>query len=404
MLSMNNFFFGASLSAHQSEGNNTHSDWWDFEEKTLKPAGKDVSGQATNHWEMYEEDFHLAHQIGHNATRLSLEWAKIEPEQGQINYDVINHYKRVFEALSKNNLTPFVTILHFTLPKWFADMGGFENRENIRHFSNYCKLIGNTFRDELKHIITINEPEIYAYHGYLIKKWPPLKGSWGLFNKIIKNLAIAHNQAYEDLKAIKPDFQIGVAKNNQVFRPDRPNNPLDHLIAAFFRKHWNFKFLDYIKKHQDFIGLNYYFYRCVRADVHLAEQFCQISYPTPRKTDMDWDVYPKGLYLMIKEISKRYKKPIIITENGVADHQDKLREDVIKEGLYWVFKAREEGIDVFGYLHWALTDNYEWDSGFTPKFGLIKIDYEDNFIRTVRPSALLYRDLIKKYQKQLEEK
>ncbi|MCC6643940.1 glycoside hydrolase family 1 protein [Candidatus Peregrinibacteria bacterium] len=401
---MPNFFFGASLSAHQVEGENIHSDWWEFEQNILKPEGKDVSGQATNHWELYETDFHLAHQLGHNAHRLSLEWAKIEPVQGQIDYDVIKHYKKVFESLDKNKLTPIVTLFHFTLPKWFADNGGFENKDNIRHFVNYCKFIGTTFRDELKYIITINEPEIYAYHGYLIKKWPPQKDKYSLFNKVLKNLAKAHNQAYDDLKAIKPDFQVGVAKNNQVFRPDRPTNIFDNLIALFFRKHWNFYFLDLIKHRQDFIGLNYYFYRCVRADIHLIEQFCQVSYPTSRKTDMDWEVYPKGLYLMLKEIYKRYKKPIIITENGVADHLDMLREDVIKEGLDWIFKAKEEGVEVFGYMHWALTDNYEWDSGFDPKFGLIKIDYKDNFVRTIRPSGLLYRDLIKKYQKQLGEK
>jgi beta-glucosidase len=401
---MPNFYFGAGLSAHQTEGNNIHSDWWKFEQTTLKEKGITPSGQATDHWHLYEADFRLAKELGHNSHRFSIEWAKIEPQQGQIDYVALDHYKKVFESLAKNKLTPFTTLFHFSLPQWFADLGGFEKKANIRHFVNYCKLIGATFRDQLQYIITINEPEIYAYHGYLIKKWPPLKNNYLLYNKVLKNLSLAHREAYESLKAINPEFQIGVAKNNQIFQADRKNNPFDHLISIFFKYWWNLSFLNHIRNHQDFIGLNYYFYRCVRADWKLVDEFCQTSYPTPRKTDIDWEVYPKGLYINILELYKKYKKPIIITENGVADHSDKLREEVIKEGLDWIFKARQEGAKVFGYLHWSLTDNYEWDSGFTPRFGLIKIDYDDAFLRTIRPSALVYRDLIKKYQKLLDHK
>lgn len=399
---MSKFFFGSSISAHQTEGNNIHSDWWEFELKELKPIGLDVSDKAANHWELYEEDFRLANQLGHNALRFSIEWAKVEPKEGQIDYQVLDHYKKVFENLSLNKLTPFVTLFHFSLPKWFAEKGGFENKDNIRHFVNYCKLIGTTFREEIQYIITINEPEIYAYHSYLIKKWPPLKHSYRTYVKIIKNLAKAHKQAYNDLKSIKPDFLISVAKNNQVFRPDRPYNIMDKLLSILLKKKWNFDFLDRVKHQLDFIGLNYYFYRCVRADFKLASDFCQTSYPTTRKTDINWEVYPKGLYLMIKELDHRYNKPIIITENGVADRQDKLRTDVIKESLYWLFKSKDEGAKVFGYLHWSLIDNFEWDSGFTPRFGLIKVDYDENFSRSIRPSALIYKNLIKKYLKQIE--
>lgn len=400
---MNKFYFGSALSAHQSEGNNFSSDWWEFENTILKDMGLEKSGKASNHWELFEEDFKIARELGHNAHRFSIEWAKVEPSQGQINYDVLEHYKKVLDSLLENNITPFITLFHFTLPKWFADIGGFEKKGNIRHFLNYCKLIGSTFRDEMKYIITMNEPNIYAYHGYLVKKWPPQQRSYFKYSRIVSNLVLSHKLAYEDLKGINPEFKIGIAKNNQVFRPDRKFNLLDHILSITFNKKWNHEFLDRIKHHQDFIGLNYYFYRCVRADFKFVDTFCQISYPTSRKTDMNWEVYPKGLYILSKDLHKRYKKPIIITENGVADHSDKLREDVIKESLYWLFKAREEKADIFGYLHWALIDNYEWDSGFTPRFGLIKVDYDDNFNRTIRPSALTYREQIKKYKKDIEK-
>lgn len=392
---MDNFFFGASLSAHQSEGNNINSDWWKFEHEVLKDP-KLQSGAAANHWDLFEGDFKLAHELGHNAHRFSIEWAKIEPKQGQIDYKAVEHYKKVFQELRKHKLTPFTTLFHFSLPEWFAEMGGFEKKDNLRHFINYCKFIGTTFRDNMEYIITMNEPDVYAYHSYMIKKWPPQKGSYWAFDRVTKNLIEAHRMAYCALKAIKPDFQISIAKNNQVFKPDRMNNPLDWILTKFLDHRWNFYFLDKTKKYLDFIGLNYYFYRSVRADMSLAEQFGQMSYPTSRKTDMNWEVYPKGLYVLLQDLSKRYKNlPIIITENGVADHGDLLREDTIKEALYWIFKAKDEGVKIFGYLHWSLIDNYEWDSGFTPKFGLIRVDFQDNFVRTVRPSALVYRNLIR---------
>jgi beta-glucosidase len=400
---MPQFYFGASLSAHQCEGNNIHSDWWEFEQTKLIQKGI-YSGKASNHWDLFEEDFQIASELGHNAHRFSIEWAKIEPKEGYINYSAIAHYKKVFETLSKYKLTPFTTLFHFTLPKWFADKGGFEKKDNIRHFTNFCKFIGTTFREEMRYIITINEPNVYAYHSYLVEKWPPQKKSYWTYRKVMNNLAEAHREAYLALKNIKPEFSIGISTNNQVFKPDRENNLLDNLLVKFLHHQWNFWFMDRVKDHSDYIGLNYYFYRCVKADPHLVDSFYQMSYPTSRKTDMNWEVYPKGLYITINELTTRYKLPIIITESGVADSQDKLREDTIRESLYWIFKSRSEGADVFGYLHWALTDNFEWDSGYDPRFGLAKVDYDNNYLRTIRPSALVYRDLIAKYTQQLDQK
>jgi len=177
---------------------------------------------------------------------------------------------------------------------------------------------------------------------------------------------------------------------------------MDNLLVKYFKYSWNHKFLNQTKKYLDFIGLNYYFYRSVKFKSSLAKQFYQLPYPTCQKTDMDWEVYPKGIYLMINDLWKRYKLPIIITENGVADSKDKLRESMIKETLQWVFKAKKEGADIRGYIHWSLIDNFEWDSGFSPEFGLIKVDYK-NFSRSIRPSALVYKDLINKYSNQFKK-
>ncbi|MBU0668266.1 glycoside hydrolase family 1 protein [Patescibacteria group bacterium] len=392
---MSDFLFGAATSAHQVEGDNRFSDWWDFEKRVLSRK-KIRSGKASNHWELFEEDFKLAKELGHNCFRFSIEWAKIEPQEGQIDFDAINHYKEVLESLKEKNITPIVTLFHFSLPKWFAQKGGFLNKKNLHIFVDYAKFITDELKQYLEYVITINEPVVYSYQSYLQGKWPPQKKKYLLYKKVLRNLAKVHIKTYHVLKNRNPKLKISIAKNNQVFEPARKGSPMDNLLVKYFEYDWNHQFLNRIRKCLDFIGLNYYFYRAVKFTSSLSKKFYQFPYPTCRKTDMDWEVYPKGIYLMTKDLWKKYKLPIIITENGVADSKDKLRESMIKETLQWLFKAKKEGVDIRGYLHWSLIDNFEWDSGFSAEFGLIKVDYE-NFARSIRPSALVYKDLIKKY-------
>ncbi len=397
--SMQEFLFGAALSAHQAEGGNIHNQWYEFEQKIL--SKKNIkSGKSSNHYELYEEDFELARQLGHNAHRLSIEWARIEPEEGKIDFQEIQHYRKVLKSLKEKNIKPVVTLFHFSLPVWFCKKGGFLNKKNISRFIEYSKFIVGELKDDIEYIITINEPQVYAYQGYLLGKWPPQKRKYFAYVKIIKNLVKAHKWTYNELKTINPNFKISIAKNNQVFVPARKNHPMDNAITNYFDYTWNYHFLNKIHKHLDFIGLNYYFYRGVKFTPTLARKFYQFHYPTCRKTDMDWEVFPKGIYMLLNELHKRYRLPIMITENGVADDTDKLRQDVITETLEWVFKAKKEEVDVIGYLHWALLDNMEWNEGFKYRFGLIKVDY-NNYTRSIRPSALLYKQLIDKYTAQM---
>lgn len=398
---MKNFLFGAASSAHQVEGNNKHSDWWEFEQRVLSKIGIS-SGLATDHYNRYEDDFTLAKQLGHNAHRLSIEWARIEPAQGKIDYNALEHYRTVLRTLKRMNITPIVTLWHFSTPLWFNEIGGFcDKHKNIEHFIDYAKFVVSELKEDLEYIITMNEPIVYAYNGYLTGDWPPQKKSFATYMRLISILADSHNKLYKELKTINPKFKISIAKNNQIFEAVRKDKIADNLLQKYFHHSWNHKFLNKVKHNLDFIGLNYYFYRSVRFDKTLIRNFYQYPYPTPRRTDMNWEVYPKGIYLTVKDLHKKYKLPIIVTENGVADDKDKLRQSVLKETLEWLFKAKDEGVDIQGYLHWALTDNFEWDKGFKPRFGLIKIDY-NNLSRTIRPSALLYKDLIEKYTKKME--
>jgi len=400
---MKQLLFGAASAAHQVEGNNKHSDWWDFEERVLSKIGIS-SGIATNHYNLYEDDFELARQLGHNAHRFSIEWARIEPAQGKVDFSVIEHYRKVLRSLRRLNIKPVVTLLHFTLPLWFVQMKGFaDSKKNIELFVEYAKFVVTELKDELEYIITINEPEVYAYNSYLTGNWPPQKKSSLINLKVINNLAEAHNKLYKELKSINPDFKISIAKNNQVFEAVRKNKITDTLLQKYFNYTWNHKFLNLIKHNLDFIGLNYYFYRAVKFDKTLIRNFYQYPYPTPRRTDTDWEVYPKGIYDIVKDLHQKYKLPILVTENGVADDRDKLRQSTLRETLEWLFKAKDEGVDILGYLHWSLTDNFEWDKGFKPRFGLIRIDY-NNLSRTIRPSALLYKELIEYYSKKYSQK
>lgn len=392
----NVFYFGAGCSAHQCEGQNTRSDWWEFERTALADKGV-FSGLAANHYELFDQDFELAERLGHDAHRFSIEWAKIEPEEGRIDPEAIAHYHRVFASLKKHGLAPFVTLWHFSLPKWFSDKGGFEKKENLRYFIEYGKRMADEYAAEMTYIITMNEPNVYAYHGYVVGKWPPARKDRRQYETVLRNLVEAHKLLYRELKTRWPRLEIGVTQNNQVFKAARPFHPLDRFVKRYLEYKWNHFFLDRIRDSLDFIGLNYYFFRCVKFERALAKDYYQYQCPTPFVTDMGWEVYPEGISPMLDDLARRYRKPIIVTENGVADAQDRLRSDYIRETLEWLFAARERGAPVFGYLHWSLTDNFEWDRGFAPRFGLIEVNYAD-LMRTIRPSAWRYKELIERYR------
>lgn len=399
--SSEHFYFGAASSAHQVEGDNIHSDWWKFEQEVqMKSSFK--SGKATNHYELFDEDFALAAKLGHDAHRFSIEWAKIESEEGKFNEEALNHYREVFASLKKHGLKPFVTLWHFTFPLWFAQKGAFEKKENIFYFVRYCKKIAEVFRDDMEYVITINEPEVYLYYAYLAGKWPPQKRSGIVMTRVLFNLIRAHRDVYTSLKEVRPDFKIGIAKNNPAFSPDRRKNFFDWTLVHIMKYVWNHMFLDFIRGRMDFIGLNYYFHKSIRFDWKLAREFFIHPCNSCDMTDMGWEVYTKGIAGLLRDLWKRYRLPVIITENGVADKTDRLRGKYIEDVLEHVFNVRERGVRVLGYLHWSLTDNFEWADGFDPRFGLVEVNY-GNFVRTPRPSAYKYQKLMTKYRKALTE-
>ena len=365
-----NFFWGAATSAHQVEGNN-HNDWTEWEknrDKGIKDPSNYISGRACDHYSRFREDFDIAKSLGHNAHRFSIEWSRIEPEEGKFDEKEIQHYQEIIDALRERGIEPFVTLWHWTLPLWVAKQGGWENKKTISNFARYCEKITRSIQ-EVKFWITLNEPELFAAESYLKGIWPPQKKSLLRYIVVMRNFISAHKQVYKIICSTSNVAQIGIAKNNICF---------DGIFAPFARWWWNKAFLNHIQKYQDFIGLNYYFHRP--------------QSKTGIFSDMNWEIYPEGIYRVLKDLVK-YNKPIYITENGLADANDEKRAKFIKEHIKWIARAIKGGVDVRGYMYWSLLDNFEWDKGFWPRFGLVEIDY-NTMQRKIRKSAFEYKKII----------
>lgn len=388
------FLWGAATAAHQIEGNNTNSDWWKWEtsvqrEAELKARGKNPldyqSGIACDSYNRYEEDFALAKELSQNATRLSIEWARIEPREGYFAEREFEHYEKVLRAAKANGLTTFVTLHHFTSPIWFADHGGFSKEDNIYFFTRYAKLAAKRLFEYVDFFITFNEPEIYSTHGFLLGVHPPFEKSFLKTYQVTKNIINAHNLVGREIhfltgKPVGMAYHLSDFKASSIF-----SEPLKYLAHYFSNEFILNRTLNYC----DFVGVNYYNHK------HLGLLGLRSkSHSNHETSDMGWGIHPEGLERVLLSL-KKYKKPVYITENGIADAKDKKRENFIKEHLYFANKALKAGVDLRGYFYWSLLDNFEWTHGFWPRFGLVEIDREDLLRRKVRHSALKYAEICK---------
>lgn len=402
------FLWGAATSAHQVEGNN-FNDWTEWENKNAKRLAKEaeeyyqdwqkkqfpemldpknyISGRACDHYNRFESDFDIAKSLNHNAHRFSIEWSRIEPEENKFNQDEIEHYKQVIKSLRQRGLEPFVTLWHWTLPVWVAEQGGWENKESIEYFSRYTKKIVKELGTEVNFWITLNEPMVHVVNGYLRGVFPPNKKNVFKTEKVFNNFIKAHQVAYQAIHSYYPKAQVSIAGLLNYFEPAHSWCPIERFIAWLGKYYWNYRFLKKSKDYLDYIGFDYYFHDRI------------VWHPPFRKnlnqevSDLNWEIYPKGIYHVLKDL-KKYNKPIYIAENGLADAEDTKREKFIKDHLFWMHKAIQEGVDVRGYFYWSLLDNFEWDKDFWPRFGLEEIDYK-TMERKIRPSAYEYAKICK---------
>lgn len=402
------FLWGAATSAHQVEGN-THNQWtvWELENAKSKAAqasyhfedldswprieqeAKDpntyVSGQGIDHYNRYEQDFDLLKQMNMNAFRFSIEWSRVEPKEGAWNVAGVEHYKKYTQELKRRGIEPVVTLFHFTLPTWFTDMGGFEKRSNIRYFVRFAEKMVRELGANARYIITINEPEIYAHESYLAGNWPPNITSKRTLWKVMNNLARAHNEAANAIHAINRRYKVSIAKNSCYFYAgdDSWLSRKSTDIMQYFHDDY---FLKKVVKNCDFMGMNFYFSNRVYG--------YRIHNPDETISDLGWDQSPADIQHALERLHEKYKLPILITENGVADGEDAYRQQWITKTLLGMQKAMENGVQLEGYLHWSLLDNFEWDKGRWPRFGLAAVDYK-TLERKLRPSAKWFGKVIK---------
>lgn len=383
------FIWGTASSAHQTEGNDVNCDWWEWEkskEEEKRQFPLDKSGVACDFYNRYEDDFELCKMLNNNGVRISLAWNRIEPAQGKFSKEEIEHYRRVLRQAKAKGLKVFLTLQHFTLPVWFSALGGWANLKSPKIFADFAKRCAKEYEGLVDVYFTINEPQVYALMAYTNGTWPPNKKNFLLSLLVQINLMRAHAMAYKQMKAISKT-PVGLVKNIVWYEAHPTEGSiLDKLaVKILFYLNCDF-FLNPIKRYLDTIGLNYYFTTRFK-NLRIKNLDDVIS-------DLGWWVNPAGLENILMHL-KKYSLPIYITENGIADSGDRLRERFIYDMLMSCYIAISKGVDLQGYFYWSLTDNYEWHQGYWPKFGLVEIDYQNNNVRKPRKSFYYYANISK---------
>jgi len=399
------FLWGASTASHQVEGGtvNQWSEWelghaselartaakrlsWMPSWRAFRTEAQDpenyVSGRGVDHYRRYEEDFDLLEELHLNSFRFGIEWARLQPKEDAWNLEALKHYHRYIKSLKQRNIEPMINLWHWTMPTWFTEKGGFEKKANIVYFEQFVQKVIEEFGPEIRYVSILNEPNVYTAFSYVTGEWPPQHKKPLEAFTVYRNLVRAHRRGYEIIKRVEPSVQVGIAMNMSNDQPKRSRHPLiwlSMLVAHAVSYGWNRWFLNRIKKQLDFIGINYYLTNYYQGFI--------LHNPTTPVNDLGWYMEPEGILPVLVQTYAHYKKPIIITENGVADAKDRYRKWWMEQTLVAIQRALSQGVDVRGYMHWSLLDNFEWAYGWWPKFGLVEVDREDNMKRTIRPSA-----------------
>jgi beta-glucosidase len=411
------FRFGTATSATQIEGHCTTIDWDAFARNGGAKNG-DTIDVACDSWNRFQEDVALQRKMGLNAARLSIEWGRVEPRPGAFDAAALDHYRRILSAYVEAGLRPMVTLHHFSLPQWMADRGGLLAPELPRRMARFAVETIRALGDLCREWITINEPNVLAAQAYILGAWPPAQRDPRLAAVAHHRLLEAHVAMYRALHDAdsRGDLAVGVAHHLRVTQPKDPARFADRAAARVFARVFNDSFahalcagtllgpLDPLferagafppleaKGTQDFLGVNYYGRDLVAFDPRRpAELFIRRDVAQGAETnDLGWEIYPQGLGIVLAEWSRRSGGiPIYITENGVADARDALRPRFLVRHLAEVARAIARGIDVRGYFHWSLLDNFEWAEGYSARFGLAEMNYS-TLERRLRPSGELY--------------
>ena len=410
------FRWGAATAAHQNEGGNTANNWAAWEQQGGRIYAGQTSGNAAGWWDLdvAASDFDRAAEMGLNTLRLSVEWSRIEPAPGEYSREALGHYARMIRLLRERGIEPMVTLHHFTDPLWLGEQGAWENPLIGDYFSRFTERVVDALGDQVTLWCTVNEPIVYAFYGFLQGLFPPGGASLPRALTVLRNMLLAHGRAYRTIHRLQNHAVVGLAHHMRYFLPANPRSPLDRRVAAFFDQVANKATLDAITTGKfgpllgagqtipqlidasDYIGLNFYSTAHISFDAGQPKMFFAKQYHDPGLAACECtsdgqpfcEINPPGMYLALKSLEK-YGKPIYITENGLPDREDKQRPYVLTTYLAEVWKAIRDGVDVRGYYHWTLVDNFEWAEGWNLRFGLIELDPETGE-RTPRTSAAIY--------------
>ncbi|MCS7011161.1 MAG: glycoside hydrolase family 1 protein [Anaerolineales bacterium] len=407
------FLWGCATAAHQVEGNNTNNNWYRWEQEGHT---KHTSGLACDWWGgRWKEDFNRAAEAGQNAHRLSVEWSRIQPAPDRWDEDALERYRAMLRGLHERGMTPLVSLHHFTDPLWLSERGGWESEAVVPLFEKFVRKTVEALKEYCTLWCTINEPNIYALSGYLTGDFPPGKQDNRLAVRVLTNMLRGHAAAYRTIHQIQPEARVGYALHYRPQVPANPASPLDRLMRNIRYSGINLGFptgistgvmrtplgnfrIPEAKGTQDYLGLNYYSVDTVAFDLRRPrELFTRAFYP--KDADLSPTGFianiPEGLFESIRWAQRTYPNlPILITENGVEDPDDRLRPRYLVQHIHQMWRAVNFNWPVKGYFHWSLVDNFEWERGWTQRFGLWGLDPETQK-RIRRPSVDLYAAICK---------
>lgn len=405
------FMWGTAASAYQTEGGNFNNDWYFMEKMDMRRPGeqrkfKEPCGTACDHWNRYEEDYALARALGIMIHRPSIEWSRVIPSEGKVDEAAIAHYRKILGSLKENGIKVMLCLHHFTIPIWVLAYGGFENRPVfMKHFRDYLDIIVSSVGDLVDYWLPINEPNVVPLGGYFAGQFPPYKKNPVAFIKVYRTFFDMHQASFHTIKKYYPKAPVGVAFAFMHFRPYRPGKLIDRAGARFADITANLRFFEGVKTGKigaplgiwdeipglkgamDFIGLNYYSSSYQKGLTNISSKQGDII------TDMDWVIYPEGIYDCLEYLGNEVGLPIIVTENGIGTTDETQRVFYMDAHIRQVHKAIQNGIPVEGYMCWSLTDNYEWDKGYSMRFGLINIDFSTQK-RTIKEGGKWYAKVI----------
>jgi beta-glucosidase len=403
------FLWGCATASHQVEGNNTNNTWWAWEQEPGHIVNGQKSGLACDWWGgRWREDFDRAAETGQNAHRLSVEWSRIQPTPDRWDENALDRYRDMLRGLVELGMTPMVTLHHFSDPLWLAEKGGWESGAALEYFEPFVSKVVDALREYTNLWVTINEPNVFAVSAYLLGDFPPGKTELGATVQVMTNLARAHAVAYHAIHKIQPTARVGLAIHYRGFNPSRGWSPFDKWAAGLQSGLFNDFFpraaqdgvlrfpawtrrIPEAKGTQDFLGINYYTREQVAFNLLNASQMFGKRFFLP-DAEMSENHFianvPEGMFDALKW-GRQFEVPIIITENGIEDSQDSLRPRYLIQHLHQVWRAVNFNFPIKGYFHWTLVDNFEWERGWTQRFGLYELDKETQ-VRRKRPSADLY--------------